>query len=261
MDAGVTAPANNSRRAAIAVALLALVAVVAWWVAGGAGQRRAAPDSTRESAKANENAARLAPEDAAREGATAAPAAAGGAPRAEGESPAAAAEEQGEAAVDDPASESSADAEASAWANVDMDQVRKAMPDNLYFKMSVPTKDEAVLRQREEERERWNVEYGKVLSGTGSEEEVRDYYDLRARLATDYVEFATYLLDHYGDELPDRDVEMLKVARQMNLARLEEIPRKVEEALERKRQQDEARAAWLADQKEFEDGGGGDESD
>ena len=41
------------------------------------------------------------------------------------------------------------------------------------------------------------------------------------------------------------------LARRMHLSRLEEVPRKVEEAFARKRQQDEARAAWLADEAEF----------
>lgn len=143
------------------------------------------------------------------------------------------------------------DAIAEAWSVVDLDEVRKALPNNLYFDLSAPTNDPDVIAERQAERERWNVEYGKVLSGTGTEEEIRDYYDQRARLSTDYVEFTTYLLDHYGDELPERDVGLLELARRLHLARLEEIPRKVEEALERKHQQDAVREAWLADEAAF----------
>ncbi len=143
---------------------------------------------------------------------------------------------------------------AEAWSAVDLDAVRRAMPDNLYFKMSAPTKDEAVIAARQAERAHWNVEYGKVLSGTGSEDEIRNYYDHRAQLSTDYVEFTTYLLDHYRDQLPERDVSLLELARRLHLARIEEIPRQVEEALARKHKQDEARAAWLADQAKFDGG-------
>lgn len=143
------------------------------------------------------------------------------------------------------------DAIAAAWSVVDLDEVRRALPDNLYFELSAPTNDPDVIARRRAERERWNVEYGKILSGTGTEEEIRDYYDQRARLSTDYVEFTTYLLDHYEDDLPERDVGLLQLARRLHLARLEEIPRKVEEALERKRQQDAARKAWLADEAAF----------
>jgi hypothetical protein len=146
---------------------------------------------------------------------------------------------------------------AAAWAAVDMEEVRKAMPDNLYWKLSVPTKDPQVLAEREAERARWNVEYGKILSGTASEDEIRAYYDNRARLSGDYIEFVTYLLDHYEGTLPERDVSMLKLALRLHRARLEEIPRKVEEALERKWEQDAAREAWLKDQATF----GGADSD
>jgi hypothetical protein len=143
------------------------------------------------------------------------------------------------------------DATAAAWAAVDLEEVRKALPNNLYFDLSAPTRDPDVLAERQAERDRSNVEYGKVLSGTGTDEEIRDYYDQRARLSTDYVELTTYLLDHYIDDLPERDVGLLQLARRLHLARLEEIPRKVEEALERKRQQDAVREAWLADEAAF----------
>lgn len=137
------------------------------------------------------------------------------------------------------------------WEGVDLDAVRAALPDNWYWKYGAPTDDEAVVAQRAAERERWNVEYGKILSGTGSEEEIRAYYDQRARLSGDYVEFATYVIDHYGEQLPERDVELLRLARRLHLARLEEMPRKIQEAIERKQVQDAAREAWLADEAAF----------
>lgn len=137
------------------------------------------------------------------------------------------------------------------WSNVDMDAVRAALPDNLYWQMSTPTTDEALIEERARERARWNVEYGKVLSGTGSEDEIRAYYDHKSRLSADYIELVTHLLDTYGSELPDRDVSLLQLARRLHLARLEEVPRKLEEAFERKRTQDAARAAWLADEAAF----------
>jgi hypothetical protein len=138
------------------------------------------------------------------------------------------------------------------WQVVDMETVRAALPDNLYWHLSQPTTDEQVIEERARERARWNVEYGKVLSGTGTEEEIRAYYDYKSRLYGDYIEFSTHLLDHYESELPPRDVALLQFARRLHQARLEEVPRKLEEAFERKRAQDAARAAWLADQAAFE---------
>ena len=158
-----------------------------------------------------------------------------------------------DAATDDPtaAGEDMHDAIAEAWARVDLDEVRRAMPDNLYFKLSAPTQDETVEAERAAERARWNVLYGKMLSGTGTGDEIRSYYDQRARLSSDYLEFTTYLLDHYRDTLPERDVGLLELARRLHAARLQEIPRQVEEAFARKRRQDEARAAWLAGEADF----------
>jgi hypothetical protein len=146
---------------------------------------------------------------------------------------------------------------AEAWATVDMDAVRKAMPDNLYWKMGAPTKDPDVLHARDEERDRWNAVYGKVLSNTATAEEIDAYYAHQELLSTDYLEFVTYMLTNYGGVLPKRDVAMLKLAGEMHLARLEEIPRKITEANERREAHDAARRAWLADQKAF----GGDSPD
>jgi len=153
--------------------------------------------------------------------------------------------------ADDEPDELGGDVIAAAWARVDLAAVQRALPDNLFWSNGAPTTDEAELERRARERDQWNVEYGKVLSGTGSEEEIRAYYDHRARLSGDYVEFTTYLLDHYGDDLTERDVSLLTLARRLHLARLEEVPRRMEESLARKQQQDEARARWLADEKAF----------
>lgn len=138
------------------------------------------------------------------------------------------------------------------WAAVDLEAVRAAMPENLYWKMGVPTKDPEILRWREEERARWNVEYGKVLSNTATEEEVVAYFEHRDRLASDYVEFITHILENYGRSLTLRDVGLLKVAAELNLARLEEIPRQMAEALERRKAHAAVREAWRRDQALFE---------
>jgi hypothetical protein len=139
-----------------------------------------------------------------------------------------------------------------AWSKVDLDAVRAQMPDNLYWKLSMPTKDAALLREREAVRTYWREQYGKVLSNTATEEEVRAYYAHRQRLSADSVEFATYLLDHYGRVLPERDVGLLELARELHLARLEQYPRDLSDALQRREAHEAARRAWLEDQARFE---------
>jgi hypothetical protein len=144
-----------------------------------------------------------------------------------------------------------ADAAARAWAAVDLDAVRETMPENLYWRMGAPTQDPKVLREREEERARWNAEYGKVLSNTAAAAEIDAFYAHQQLLSTDYIEFITYVLTHYGDQIPKRDAGLLKLAGEMHLAKLEEIPRKIAEAHERHTQHEAARRAWRAEQEAF----------
>jgi hypothetical protein len=150
-----------------------------------------------------------------------------------------------------PAPEEHGDPFAEAWSTVDLEEVRAALPDNRYWQDHAPTTDERVLREREEARALTNELYGKVLSGTGTEEEIRAYFEQRQRASTDAIQFADYLLERHEGDLTERDQELLHLARRLHLARLQEVPRRLDEALVRKRQQDEARAAWLADEARF----------
>jgi hypothetical protein len=154
-------------------------------------------------------------------------------------------------------SEGMFDASAMAWSNVDLDEVRAALPDNSYWERSAPTTDPELLRRREEERAYWEEQYGKVLSNTASEEEVRAYYAHRQQLSTDAIEFSSYLLDQYGDVLPERDVGMLMLAQKLHLARLEELPRELEDARGRSAEHERQRLEWLEQQKLFGEGGTG----
>jgi hypothetical protein len=158
---------------------------------------------------------------------------------------------EGSGSGSQPAPESDPGQLASAWEKVDMDEIRRAMPENTYWTMSAPTTDERAIREREEERARWNAEYGKVLSGNASEEEIRAYYAHRQRLSADYVEFTSYVIDHHGDDLSEQDLGLLELARRLHLHRLAEYPKETQRAFERKAEQDAAREAWQRDQAEF----------
>ena len=137
------------------------------------------------------------------------------------------------------------------WAAVDLHALQVELPDNLYWKMAVPTKDQAILDERQAERDRWNVEYGKILSNTATPDEIDTYYAHRYRLSSDYIQVATIILADYGDELEQKDVGLLKVAIELHMARLEEIPRQIEEAHERCAAHERVRQEWLASQKAF----------
>ena len=138
------------------------------------------------------------------------------------------------------------------WSQVDLEALREEMPDNLYWELGAPTSDPAVEEARAERREMWNEAYGKVISGTATEEEIHAYFDERAQVSTDYLEFATRVLEQYGQVLPPRDVGLLELSADMHRARLQSMPRRVAEAIERKSRQDRLRAEWLADEAAFE---------
>ena len=138
------------------------------------------------------------------------------------------------------------------WGSVDLEKIRAALPDNLYWKMASPTKDPAVQQARAEERDRWNTEYGKVLSNTATDQEIDAYYAQRQRLSEDYLAFIVYLGENYGYQIPRRDVALLKLAGEMHHERLEELPRQLAEAHERHAAHEAARQAWLEQQKQFQ---------
>jgi hypothetical protein len=71
------------------------------------------------------------------------------------------------------------------------------------------------------------------------------------RASTDYVQFVDHLLEHYGSNLTDQDLTLLHLAKRLHQARLEEIPRRLQEARERKAEQDEVRRQWLEEEREF----------
>lgn len=137
------------------------------------------------------------------------------------------------------------------WASVDMEKIREALPDNIYWKMAAPTNDPQVKEAREQERARWNDEYGKVLSNTATDAEIDAYYAHRQKLSEDYLAFIVYLMENYGYQIPRRDVALLKLAGEMHHERLEELPRQLAEAHQRHAEHESVRAAWLEQQKQF----------
>ncbi|XXF79955.1 hypothetical protein P2318_09455 [Myxococcaceae bacterium GXIMD 01537] len=135
--------------------------------------------------------------------------------------------------------------EAPAQYPVDLESLRARIPDNLYWKLGAPTKDEAEERRRAEDEARWNELFGKVQSGTGTEAEVRQYYAHRQQVSEDYIAFAKLVLGEYGEKLPERDRGMYELSIRMHSTRLSEIPRQIDDALARAKAQEQRRKEWL----------------
>lgn len=137
-------------------------------------------------------------------------------------------------------------AEGEALVPVDLAALRARMPENLYWELGAPTEDPEIQARRAAEEERMNTLFGKVQSGAASGEEIERYHERRRRISEDYVAFATAVLTEHGADLSDRDRGLLELSVRMHRARLAELPRRLHEAHERKRQQDLRRAEWRA---------------
>lgn len=144
------------------------------------------------------------------------------------------------------------DEPAPALASIDLEAARAALPDNLYWETGAPTQDPRLLGDRERAAKLWNEQYGKILSGTATEQEIQTFFDHRMHLSSDSVRFVDWVIEHQGANLSEQDLELLHVAKRLHLARLAEVPKRMQEALDRKVEQDAAREAWLAEQRELE---------
>ena len=128
---------------------------------------------------------------------------------------------------------------------VDIERIRARLPNNLYWQLGASTADPEVLQKRADEERRWNDLFGKVQSGTAMEEEINRYYDHRRQLSEDYLAFSALMLQEYGAQLTERDRGLHELSIKMHHTRLQDIPRQREEALARKRVQDQRREEWL----------------
>lgn len=150
-----------------------------------------------------------------------------------------------------PAEEAPPFIEGLVYGEIDLREARELMPDNLYWQLGAPTKDEKVLAERDAEKRRRNDEYGRVLAGDATEDEVRAYYDYRRRLSTDYLEFSEFMARRYREKGPEQFVGMLELAVKMHTAKLAQLDAELEEALGRAREREKVREDWRREQEEF----------
>lgn len=137
------------------------------------------------------------------------------------------------------------------WGDIDLREARELMPDNLYWKLGAPTKDEKVLAERDAEKARRNQEYGRVLAGDATEDEVRAYYDYRRRLAADYVEFSEFMQRKLRDSPNEQLRSMIDLALKMNADRLRQLAAEQEDAIARSQERAQVREDWRRQQEEF----------
>jgi hypothetical protein len=98
-----------------------------------------------------------------------------------------------------------------------------------------------MLQQRAEEVRRWSELYSKIQKGEASEEEIQRYYGYLRQVSEDFIALAGAMLTQHGERLPDQDRGLLALSVELHHARLKAIPRQINEALARKRLQDQRR--------------------
>jgi hypothetical protein len=130
--------------------------------------------------------------------------------------------------------------------SVDLEVLRRQLPDNLYWSLGVATDDPAVLEARAAQARRWNAALGKVQAGEASDEELHAYFEHQRRLHQDYLDFSAQVLATSGDQLSERDRGLFELSAKMHHDRLAELPAQEAEAVARKQLQDQRRAAWEA---------------
>ncbi len=129
-------------------------------------------------------------------------------------------------------------------APIELESLRERIPDNRYWELHAPTSDVEVARRRAERAREVNELYGKVLSGTGSEEEIRAYFEERRQEHDDAIELAELVLAELAENLTERDRGLWELTIQLHRQRLADMPRRYEDAVARKREQDLKREAW-----------------
>jgi hypothetical protein len=107
--------------------------------------------------------------------------------------------------------------------------------------MGAPPDDSQRLEQRAAEVRRWSELYSKIQKGEASEEEIHGYYGYLRQVSEDFIALAGSLLAQHGEHLPDQDRGLLALSVELHHARLKAIPRQLDEAQARRRQQERRR--------------------
>ncbi len=137
------------------------------------------------------------------------------------------------------------------WGDIDLREAQAVMPDNIYWQLGAPTSDPEVLAARKEEKKRRNEEYGLVLSGDANAEQVGAYYDYREHISTDFLEFAEWMKNRYAGKVHEELEGMLDLSIKLHKARLAQIPKDRQDAIQRSGEREKIREDWRREQAEF----------
>jgi len=116
---------------------------------------------------------------------------------------------------------------------VDLDVLRRELPNNRYWEDGAPTSDPEVAKARAARAEAGNARLGRIQANEAPPEEIRAYYADRRALSRDYLALAEHVLATRGAALPERDRGMFELSVQLHRDRLRQIDRDESDALGR----------------------------
>ncbi len=119
---------------------------------------------------------------------------------------------------------------------VDLGELKKKMPDNVYWENDAPTEDEAVLRRRRTREVELNRLLGKVQANEATVVEINQYYDQLERVSNDHLAFAEAVLNTGGEDLSERDRGLLEYGVVLHTQKLKELKVQRADALRRQRE-------------------------
>jgi hypothetical protein len=119
---------------------------------------------------------------------------------------------------------------------VDLAELKKKMPDNVYWENDAPTDDEAILRRRHARAIELNRQLGKVLANEATVVEINAYYDQLERVSNDHLAFAEAVLNAGGEDLSERDRGLLEYGVVLHTQKLKELKVERADALRRQRE-------------------------
>lgn len=112
---------------------------------------------------------------------------------------------------------------------VDFEELHRRFPGNRALPALTPEENEKLKAARKKR----NLQAGKILSNRASDEEVNLYYREQMDIARDVLQLLNFILDKYDNRLTELEKKKYNFAKEQFENRVDMIPGKEKEALER----------------------------
>ncbi len=109
--------------------------------------------------------------------------------------------------------------------------LHREFPDNL----ALPSLNEDDAKKKRDDRRKRDLEFGQIQANRATEEEINAFYAHQTQLAKDGLQIVEFVLKKYRTDFNEKNLKKHEFLVKAFKDRLEKIPTKQEEALERRR--------------------------